>query len=86
VNISDGYLQRGWTARGREIGKIPQDSNLVISRVYFSLISGLGLAMIGKSYPTILKFMILPVPGKISQLLGKSAMAPINSLSEECEM
>jgi hypothetical protein len=42
VNISDGYLQRGWTARGREIGKIPQDSNPVISMAYYSLITDFG--------------------------------------------
>jgi hypothetical protein len=43
---------------------------------YYSLISGLGLAMIGKSNPNILEIMILPVLNKISQILGKSAMAP----------
>jgi hypothetical protein len=68
VNISDGYLQRGWTARGREIGKIPQDSNLIISMVYYFHITELCQAMIGKSDPNILKIMILPVLSKISQM------------------
>jgi hypothetical protein len=56
VNISHGYLQRGWTARGREIGKILQDSNPVLSMACYSLIAGLGEAVISSRYPKSREF------------------------------
>jgi len=48
--------------------------------VYYSLITGLGLTVIGKSYPSILRAVLYAVRGKISQLLDEGATAPIKIL------
>jgi hypothetical protein len=46
----------------RGLGKLPQVSNRMISMAYYSLITGLGLAAIGNSYPSTLRTLIVAEP------------------------
>jgi hypothetical protein len=45
--------------------------------VYYSLIAGLAKAVIGKSYPRILRSVVCVVRGKLSQLVGENTMPPL---------